>query len=252
MDEYELYTIIKDNFDGLKYRTNQYSHYDCYSDNVVIELKCRRKHYDTLLIEKYKYDKLLQDGRTPYYVCSTLKGIYIFRLDEIEIEWCTNTLNPKTTDFNKNDKVSKVVGYIKLNKQLKGKQMEIKVGQSAVSGYVGGLWSKESKSFEVKRGITKKGDKYQIFEIKVSSKAEDGSYTNGKGIKVMLMGDTPVESGQPIGVVGSFKPDNFTTNEGKEIRGNIMMCSETFEPTAWENKSNPEPAKESPKEEMPW
>lgn len=129
----------------------------------------------------------------------------------------------------------------------------VKIGQSVVTGYVGGIWNKDSKSFEVKRGATKNGKKYQIFEVKVSSKdKESGTYTNGKGIKVMLWGDTPIESGQEIGLVGKYQPDNWTNQEGKEFRGNVFnaFADDLFKPLAWDAKETP--AKEEEDDEVQW
>jgi len=126
--------------------------------------------------------------------------------------------------------------------------VEVKSGQLAVAGYVGGVWDKESKSFEVKRGMGQSGKKYQIFEIKVSEKKEDGSYVNGKGLKVMLFGDKPINNGDSIGVSGKLVPDNWTNQEGKEIRGMMMMAFETFEPASWDAK----PKKEAEPEDSVW
>lgn len=131
---------------------------------------------------------------------------------------------------------------------------EIKIGQVAVSGYVGGLWSKESKSFAVKRGATKNGKKYQIFELKVSKKDDEGTYTNGKGLKIMLWGETLIEDGQEIGIVGRLQPDNWTNNEGKEIRGNMLnaFSDDLFEPARWEKKEGTASAPKQEEEELPW
>lgn len=132
--------------------------------------------------------------------------------------------------------------------------VSLRIGESAFTGYVGGVWNKDSKSFEVKRGTTKNGKKYQIFEVKVSSKnKESGEYTNGKGIKVMLWGDTPVENGQAIGLVGKLQPDNYTNQEGKEVRGNMLnaWADDMFEPDIWEKTAVPK-AKEESDDDMPW
>lgn len=128
--------------------------------------------------------------------------------------------------------------------------MEIKIGQTAVTGYVGGVWSKEDNGFIVKRGMSKAGNKYQIFDIKVSNKKEDGSYENGKGVKVMLMGDTKIEVGDAVGIIGNFKPDNYTNQDGKEIRGNILMANETFTPASWEKKDTV--AEANTEDKLPW
>ena len=35
---------------------NIYSHYDCYNDNYLVEIKSRQRQYNPWLIEKIKYD----------------------------------------------------------------------------------------------------------------------------------------------------------------------------------------------------
>lgn len=133
--------------------------------------------------------------------------------------------------------------------------MEIKIGQTAITGRVSGLWNKENKSFEVKRGATQNGKKYQIFEISVSSKdKESGEWTNGKGVKVMLWGETPVDHGQEIGIVGRFQPDNWTTQDGKEIYGHMInaFADDIFEPAKWEQNGEAPAKQETKEDEMPW
>ena len=53
-----------------------------------IELKCRNKHYDDLIIEKDKYDALIRRAKqyetTPFYINSTPQGIYVFNLSKID------------------------------------------------------------------------------------------------------------------------------------------------------------------------
>jgi hypothetical protein len=112
----------------------------------------------------------------------------------------------------------------------------ITMGQSVITGKIGGVWSKESKSFEVKRGSSKSGNRWQSFEIQVSTKKDD-VWINGKGIKVMLIGDTKVENGQMIGLIGNFKADNYVNAEGKEVRGNMFMSSQIFTPAERESSS---------------
>lgn len=137
--------------------------------------------------------------------------------------------------------------------------ISIKAGQSAVTGYVGGVWDKDSKSFKIKRGKTKTDKKYQVFSVKVSSKDKDsGKYTNGKDIEVMMFGDTKIEDGTLVGLIGKFVPNNYETKEGKEVRGNQFMAFDTdmFTPDSWEKKEStpakkPEPI-EVEDEEAPW
>ena len=113
--------------------------------------------------------------------------------------------------------------------------MDITIGQSIITGRVSGLWNKETRTFDVKRGKSGAGNKWQSFEISISSKKDD-TWINGKGIKVMYIGNTKVEHKQNIGLIGRFVADNYTDKEGKEIRGNMFMASEIFEPKEREIK----------------
>jgi len=96
------------------------SRWDCYSPKVRhrIELKCRKKHYDTLLIEKKKFDaiiKICEDNLDiPMYICSTPSGVFIFNLFWIEPDWEINRRNPATTTFANGCRVEKEVAYLSI------------------------------------------------------------------------------------------------------------------------------------------
>lgn len=136
------------------------------------------------------------------------------------------------------------------------KTNEIKIGQVAVTGRVSGLYDKEESKKEnkavytVKRGTTANGKRYQIFEISVAQKDRDSNeWKNGKGLKVMLWGEVPVENGQEIGILGKLQPDNWTTQDGKEIWGNMLnaFADDIFEPASW----NAKPTESKPTESKP-
>jgi hypothetical protein len=115
-NELELFTYLKDRYDHSLQRTQDiFDSYDCYTNKLFIELKCRTWHYDQLLIEKIKYDRLIKEsdrlGKTPIYINSTPKGIFGFKIKEIPIEWIEKDL-PKTTDFENRSLVKKVIGLI--------------------------------------------------------------------------------------------------------------------------------------------
>jgi len=118
MTEQELFEVLKTKQDTLEMSEDKFSTFDCFNDKYVIELKCRNTHYDDLLIEKPKYDALLSDGRIPIYCCSTPKGIYLFHLANLDIEWNESYANPKTTFFNNNNRVKKTVGYINVSNSI--------------------------------------------------------------------------------------------------------------------------------------
>tara|TARA_R110000822_G_scaffold78059_3_gene187161 strand:+ start:7900 stop:8304 length:405 start_codon:yes stop_codon:yes gene_type:complete len=116
--ELDLFNAIKDKLiKDLKESGDNFSRYDCYSEehNLDIELKCRRSHYDDLIIEKKKYDALIlrskKFGTDPVYINSTPLGVWSFRLRDLqEPEWSGRGL-PKSTDFDSTYMITKQVGY---------------------------------------------------------------------------------------------------------------------------------------------
>lgn len=123
--EDELYNYIKGKYiPDLRKCEDTYSSYDCYSKRyrVDIELKCRRTHYDDLIIEKIKYNALMYrakvSGGQPLYINSTPQGVYAFNLNDIDIEWSDRSL-PKQTDFKDNNFINKRVGYLNISKSKK-------------------------------------------------------------------------------------------------------------------------------------
>ena len=115
--ERELFDYIKSNYiPDLKLADDKFSSYDCYSlkHKMVIELKCRRTHYDSLFVEKMKYDKLISLGCEARYVNSTPKGVYSFNINEIDVDWIERVMK-KQTDFSNNSKVAKIVGELHIS-----------------------------------------------------------------------------------------------------------------------------------------
>ncbi len=90
MSEEELFEQLSELIPDLKKAENEYSTFDCTSEilNAYIELKCRHTHYSTLLIEKSKYDRLVDEARSklmaPLYINSTPEGVWSFNLDDYE------------------------------------------------------------------------------------------------------------------------------------------------------------------------
>jgi hypothetical protein len=94
-------------------KTSQYSYRDAYSRryNLTLELKCRRTHYQDILIEKHKWDNLIR-YKNIRYVNSTPKGVFSFDLKELpEPDWKDHKM-PKQTDFENRNFVFKKVGYL--------------------------------------------------------------------------------------------------------------------------------------------
>jgi len=114
-DEQALYKLIKLRlYPDLEASKHKMTKWDCIShkDCVIMELKCRRTHYDTLRIEKIKYDALKKIAEqilyVPLYVNETKKGVYIFNLNEIKPVW-TEQYNPINTSFGNGKMIKKVV-----------------------------------------------------------------------------------------------------------------------------------------------
>jgi len=123
-DEKKLFDYLKDSYyTDLVMALNPMSRWDCYSPSTKhrIELKCRRTHYDNLLLEKNKYDAMvvqcLKHNDIPIYINSTPKGIYAFDLMEIEPVWEIKTLRV-TTDFSDKNWIYKKVMFLDINDSI--------------------------------------------------------------------------------------------------------------------------------------
>lgn len=134
--ETDLFNWLKENvYDDLVKAKNPISKWDCYSPKTGhrIELKCRRKHYDTLLIEKKKYDSMISKCNehldTPMYINSTPKGIYGFNLNLIKPNWEINNKNPATTYFKNNYKTEKEVAYLEISKSYTYDRQDCRASQ---------------------------------------------------------------------------------------------------------------------------
>lgn len=115
MNEQQLFDLIKSAIPDLK-PTDQYSYRDAYSPkyDLTIELKCRQKHYDFLLIEKIKYDKLIKHNRVRY-INSTPIGIFSFDLKRIDEPTWYEYVLPKQTEFYNRNKIPKIVGMLTIS-----------------------------------------------------------------------------------------------------------------------------------------
>lgn len=125
--ESDLFEWLSKNYYKLLVDTSKnFSKSDCYDIETKnrIELKCRATHYEKLIIEKPKFDYLVNKskefGDVPIYINSTPKGIYLFNLKDLKLKWFKKPL-PKTTEFKNNNYISKEIATININKskQLK-------------------------------------------------------------------------------------------------------------------------------------
>ena len=123
MNEKELFTKLKEYYlPDLAKSVGQYDSYDCFSvqQKCFIELKCRKSHYQNLMIEQSKYARVkyeaLERGLTPLYICSTPQGVWAFNLTQFEPEWKDQTDLPTTTEFKDTSRRTKSVGFLPINK----------------------------------------------------------------------------------------------------------------------------------------
>ena len=70
-----------------------------------------------------KYRKLITQAAerdlTPFYINSTPEGIYSLDLMDVpEPEWFTHRM-PATTEFSRNNKIDKLVGYLPIEEAVK-------------------------------------------------------------------------------------------------------------------------------------
>jgi len=124
LKEEDLFKIVKENhIPDLEMMQDPISREDAWSleCRARVELKCRSSHYDEFMIEKGKHDFLVNKCRRrselPIYICSSPKGIFIWDLSLLDIEWKTMKLQ-KTTSWDRS-KVDKIVGFIKIDQSFK-------------------------------------------------------------------------------------------------------------------------------------
>lgn len=124
MNEQTLYEYIKTKYvEDLEKSGDAFEYIDATSQRyrMKIELKCRSTHYDELILEKDKYDSLLQQakklGYTPFYINSTPKGIYAFNLLKVSVKWTIKRLPAST--FNKAPAIDKEVTLLHIDKAVK-------------------------------------------------------------------------------------------------------------------------------------
>ena len=119
LKEPELFAYLKEfYYPDLEKPDDKFSKYDCVSPSakLYIELKSRNTHYDDLLIEKIKYDAIVEAANKldfyPQYVNATPEGIWSFNLSAMaQPEWEDRWL-PQNTEFNYRGNKTKVVGYL--------------------------------------------------------------------------------------------------------------------------------------------
>ncbi len=99
----------------LKWSEGKYEHYDAIGKTpkghkCVMEMKFRNKYYKDKLLEKYKYDKLMEmDSETvKLYFVSDPKGNYLYWINYLEMPEIKELYCPDTTFWTKKRKLKKV------------------------------------------------------------------------------------------------------------------------------------------------
>ena len=124
MTEKSLFDYIKGKYvEDLELSNDAFEYIDATSQTyrMKVELKCRHTHYDELILEKDKYESLMQQadklGFTPFYINSTPQGIYAFNLRKITVTWTTRRLPAST--YNKTAPVDKEIALLHIDKAVK-------------------------------------------------------------------------------------------------------------------------------------
>jgi hypothetical protein len=101
----------------LEWTGGEFEHYDARGKtpkgfDCVIEFKLRNAYYPTKIIEKYKYDKLMEMDCLKFYYVFDSRGNYLYYLDSLELPE-PNIINCKaTTDFDNSNLVNKTVYFL--------------------------------------------------------------------------------------------------------------------------------------------
>jgi hypothetical protein len=126
MNESILFNYLKENyFPDLERSTGRYDKWDCYSPSTKtrIELKCRRKHYPNLILEKIKYvdmvKRYVEEDEKPVYINSTPNGIFAFDLRNIKPNWITDKRLPHETNFERITPIEKTYTLINIEEGKK-------------------------------------------------------------------------------------------------------------------------------------
>ena len=118
LTEKQLFELMSTRYTGLIDLTidNPTSLIDWYlpSSNTYMEAKCRKKHYETIIIQKDKWDVLIQK-ESSWYVDSTPNGIWYFDIHKIEEPNWREKYLPQSQQFYSQGDIIKIIGEIPIN-----------------------------------------------------------------------------------------------------------------------------------------
>lgn len=117
IQSYEKAVVFLLNLDGweIEWTGEGYEHFDAKGKtpkgfDCVIEMKFRNKYYPEKLLEKYKYDALMEmdDSIVKLYFVADPKGNYLFWLNDITLPEVDERYCPSTTLWNKKKELKEV------------------------------------------------------------------------------------------------------------------------------------------------
>lgn len=109
------------NLDGwqLEWTGGGMEHYDAKGKtpkgfDCIIEFKLRHAYYSTKILEKFKYDKLMeQNNCMKFYYVFDCKGNYLYHLDTLKIPEQPTFVNCKATEkFDKTELIDKSIYFL--------------------------------------------------------------------------------------------------------------------------------------------
>jgi hypothetical protein len=117
VQKYEKSVVFLLNVDGwdLEWTGKGFEHFDAKGKtpkgfNCVIEMKFRNKYYSEKLLEKYKYDALMEmkSDIVKLYFVADPKGNYLFWLNDIQLPKVEKRYCPSTTLWSKKKEIKEV------------------------------------------------------------------------------------------------------------------------------------------------
>ena len=106
----------------IKQSDYEYNRFDAYNDKSIFEVKHRHTFYDDVMIEfdkfSYNYAYAIVNNLNFVYAVEMNNIIYIFDIvnlvkEEFNFNWKWRDM-PKTTEFNRKEKIKKYVGFINI------------------------------------------------------------------------------------------------------------------------------------------
>ena len=111
--KFEKAVVTLLNFDGweLKHTGSGFEYYDAEGltpkgNECIIEMKFRKKYYETKMLEVSKYDNLIKTGKVAIYFVSDPKATYFFWLNDLKNLEVKDMYCPATTVWD-NRKIKK-------------------------------------------------------------------------------------------------------------------------------------------------